>query len=386
MQSSSKIPLQTVLYLAALCSFGSLVNDLYLPSLPMMQAEFGVSPSTVQLGLSFGMIGLGLGELFWGPLSDKTGRKPVLYMSFGLFTLAALASVFSSSIAFFLACRLIQGLGASGAVLLARAIPSDNYAGKDLVKIMALIGAINGIAPGGGPILGGFMADSIGWRGIFAVLAALAVLMILLGHHFPESLPVVKRKNASMLQLMLEFLPLLRNRKFMIHVTLKGAALGTLFCYVSGAPFIIEVHFGYSPSQFGTIIGLNAFAIALGSIVCLKFKTMKLAAVVGATGMALFSIAFGIAIYFLDSFLVFEALIIPMLFCSGLVFASSNTLAMSESKGASGAASAILGLMGYLFGCIVSPIVGMGDILLSTSIMICLCAAITLWFGFWPSG
>lgn len=371
-------------YLAALGAFGSLVNDLYLPSLPQMRAEFHCSRSVVQLGLSFGMIGLGLGELYWGPLSDKLGRKPVLYMSLGLFLIAAIISIFSPGIIFFLVCRLFQGLGGAGAILLARAIPADDYQGRELAKIMALVGAINGIAPVGGPLLGGVFADTIGWRGVFAVLAAIGALMLILGLRAPESLPPDKRKSGSLLEIMREYLPLLQNRAFMSHVLLKGSALGALFCYISAGPFIVEEHYGYSAFEFGLIFGGNAIAIVIGSIVCLSFPTMKQAAITGTIGMTIFALLEGIIIYFVDSFWVFEGLILPMLFCSGLVFASANTLAMSEGSQVAGAASAILGLSGYAFGCIVSPLVGLGDILLSTSIWLSICALTSLYYA-WRS-
>lgn len=368
-------------YLAALGAFGSLVNDLYLPTLPQMRAEFDVSRPVIQLGLSFGMVGLGLGELYWGPLSDKLGRKPVLYISLGVFMLASAISVFSPDITFFLICRLIQGLGGSGAILLARTIPTDQYKGRQLAKIMALVGAINGIAPVGGPLLGGIMADTIGWRGVFTVLTAIAAIMLVAGLRVPESLPVDRRKKGSVCQLMKEFIPLLHNRRFMIHVMLKGSALGALFCYISAGPFIIEEHYGYTAFQFGLIFGANALAIVFGSVLCLRFPTMKMAAVAGTAGMTLFAIAEGTAIYLLDSFWVFEGLIVPMLFCSGIVFASSNTLAMNEGRAEAGSASAILGLGGYVFGCIVSPLVGLGDILLTTSVLLTVCALISLYCG-----
>lgn len=368
-------------YIAALGAFGSLVNDLYLPTLPQMRADFHTSASVIQLGLSFGMAGLGLGELYWGPLSDKIGRKPVLYMSLALFMLAAAVSVFSPSIAFFLACRFVQGLGGSGAILLSRTIPTDSYHGKALAQIMALVGAINGIAPVAGPLLGGFMADTIGWRGVFIFLALLGASMILLGRRIPETLPPDRRKKGGLLAAMREYPALCRNRHFMIHILLKGAALGALFSYISAGPFIIEEHFGFSPSAFGMIFGANAIAIVLGSMLSIRFKTMKKAAVLGAAGMTAFAVAEGVAIYFIDNFAVFESLIVPMLFCSGMVFSSSNTLAMNEGAKMAGSASALLGLSGYVFGCIVSPLVGLGDILLSTSIALTICALLTLLFG-----
>lgn len=368
-------------YIAGLGAFGSLVNDLYLPTLPQMRVDFHTSRPIIQLGLSFGMIGLGLGELFWGPLSDKTGRKPVLYLSMTLFVLAAAISVFSPNIAFFLVCRLAQGLGGAGAVLLARAIPTDNNRGKALARVMALVGAINGIAPVAGPLFGGFMASAIGWRGVFWTLAGLGALMILLGLAIPETLPPQLRKKGGLLAAMREYAPLCRNRPFMIHILLKGAALGALFSYISAGPFIIEERYGFTPGQFGLIFGGNAVAIVLGSMLSIRFRTMKRAAVLGTAGMTLFAIVEGVAISLVDSFAVFEGLILPMLFCSGMVFSSSNTLAMNEGAEYAGSASALLGLSGYVFGCVVSPLVGLGNILASTSIALSVCALLSLLFG-----
>ncbi len=379
--TASAPSLLTICYLACLCSFGSLVNDLYLPALPAMRAEFHASASTVQLGLSFGMLGLGFGELYWGALSDKIGRKPVLYLSITLFVLSALASIFAPTMSFFLACRLVQGLGASGAILLSRTIPTDNFQGEQLARIMALVGAINGIAPGGGPILGGFLAESIGWRGIFALLALYALVIIAFGTRLKESLPKSRRRQGPLLDTFCEYPPLLRNRRFMAAVLLKGAALGTLFAYVSAAPFIIEEHYGYSPSSFGLLMGANALAIMLGSMCSLRFGSRVKVAAGGAMGLALFAFAEAWALCFIDSLLIFECLILPMLFASGLIFAAANTLAMGEGREAAGAASAILGLAGYLFGCIVSPLVGLGNILHSTAIALCLCALVTLFYA-----
>lgn len=368
-------------YLAALGAFPSLVNDLYLPTLPQMRIDFHASRSAVQLGLSFVMLGLGFGELFWGPLSDKIGRKPVLFMSLALFVAASAISVFSYTITFFIICRLFQGLGASGAIMLSRTIPADECQGLELAKIMAMIGAINGIAPVSGPLLGGFLAGSIGWRGIFVILAVLGAIIMLTGLHLKESLPEDKRKKGSLLDLARNFLPLLHNRPFMTHVMLKSAALGVLFSYISAGPFIVQEHYGFTPLQFGLIFGGNALAVVIGSLLCIRFHTMKGAAVTGATGMVLFTILEAVAIYFVDSIWVFEGLVIPMLFFSGLVFASSNTLAMTEGHVSAGSASAILGLGGYIFGCVVSPLVGIGNILLSTSISLVVCALIALYFA-----
>lgn len=382
--SKTHVSLFFICYLAALGAFASLVNDLYLPTLPQMRIDFHSSRSAVQLGLSFGMIGLGIGELFWGPLSDKMGRKPILFMSLAIFIVASAASIFSPNLAFFNCCRLFQGLGASGGVLLAKAMPADVCQGLQLARLMALIGAINGIAPVASPLFGGLMATSIGWKGIFIVLTAIGLVIFALGSFLKESLPPAQRSKASFFKLFEEFGPLLRNKPFMIHVMLKSAALGVLFSYISAGPFIIQEHFGFSAMEFGLIFGANAVAIVVGSLVCVHFKTMKKAAVTGAAGMVSFAVLEALTIFVADSIWLFEGLIVPMLFFSGIVFASSNTLAMTEGHVSDGSAAAILGLGGYVFGCVVSPLVGMGNILISTSLALLICALISLFYA-WRS-
>lgn len=169
-----------VVFIAVLGAFSSLVNDMYLPTMPAMMREFHTTTSMTQLGLTFAMIGMGIGSVVLGSLSDRYGRKPVLFASMILFVAVTAASLFSRSITYFIICRLFQGLGAGGPMVLSTSIPADDYQGRQLAKVMAVVGAINGIAPATGPLLGGFMADSVGWRGIFVLLLAIGVIVTLL--------------------------------------------------------------------------------------------------------------------------------------------------------------------------------------------------------------
>lgn len=144
-----------VVFLVLMSALGSFVNDMYTPALPAMCKFFGCQVPVAQMGLTMGMIGLAVGQLLLGPMSDRYGRKPVLIGSVSLFIVAAVASIFSPSIHVFNSCRLFQGIGASGGYFLARTIPADIYSGRPLAKLMALIGAINGFAPASAPVIGG---------------------------------------------------------------------------------------------------------------------------------------------------------------------------------------------------------------------------------------
>ena len=154
----------------------------------------------------------------------------------------------------------------------------------------------------------------------------------------------------------------------MIHVCLKGASLGLLFAYISAAPFILQDHYGFSQTGFGLIIGFNALFVMGGAMVALKFKPLKKAARVGALALAVFVVAEAVALYTVHSFWLFEGFMIPALFALGMIFTASNTLAMNEGRAQAGEASAVLGVVGYIVGAIVSPLVGIGDVLHSTAI------------------
>lgn len=370
-----------IVYLVLLSAFGSFVNDMYLPTLPDMVRSFQTTTSTVQLGLAFGMIGLGLGQIILGPLSDRYGRKPILIGSLAVFCIGAVCSVWSETIHVFIWWRLVQGLGASGGYFLARTIPTDMYTGKTLAKVMALVGAINGFAPASAPILGGIVADSLGWQGIFWILAGFGVMLLLMVPFYKESLDKSRRVSGRFGVAFKNYAVLARNKYFVIHVMLKGSALGILFAYISSAPFIIQDHYGYTPLQFGLFMGFNAVFTALGSVTALRFKPLKKSVVVAGRLLMLVAIAQFACFYLVDSIWVYELLNLPMLFSLGMLFTTGNTLAMNEGRAHAGDASALIGLAGYIFGAVVSPLVGLGDILHSTAIVIAVLALITLVFA-----
>ncbi len=367
-----------IAYLVGLSAFGSFVNDMYQPTLPAMTRFFHCSIPMVQMGLAMGMLGLALGQFLLGPVSDKVGRKPVLVGSLLVFCVAADASVFARNIHFFLLCRFVQGVGAAGAYFLARTIPADLYGGRQLAKVMALVGAINGFAPASAPVLGGIVADHFNWQGVFVALVAFALLLLAFSYWLKETLPPSKRTHGSVWSGFADYGILLHYKPFMIHVLLKGAALGLLFAYISSSPFIFEDHYGFSQTHFGLIMGLNAMFTAAGSMLALKFRLLKQAAFAGAWGLAIAVAIEAAAMFVFDHFLIYELALIPILFFLGMLFTSGNALAMNEGRDKAGTASAILGIGGYMFGAVSSPMVGVGNIMHSSAIVFGVLAAITL--------
>ena len=370
-----------IIYLVLLSAFGSFVNDMYIPTLPVMCKAFNCSVSTCQLGLTFGMIGLGLGQMLFGPFSDRWGRKPILYVAMVVFAIGAFCSVWSKSIWEFIWWRLVQGFGASGGYFLARTIPADMYRGQALAKVMALVGAINGFAPASAPVLGGFVSHAIGWRGIFWILFGFSILLLLLAPALKESLPKPRRVQGHFGIAFKNYIYLVKNKRFMVHSLLKGAALGLIFAYVSAAPFIIQSHYHYSQLQFGLFMGFNAIFIALGATFALTFKPLKKAAVYSGWGILFLTVGQGICLFLVHSVWVYEAWNICIIFCIGMIFTVSNTLAMNEGRLYAGDASALLGFIGYVFGGIASPVVGLNNVLHSTAITQVVYALVILLFA-----
>lgn len=367
-----------VFFLVTVSALGSFVNDMYTPALPAMCRFFGCQVSVAQLGLTMGMVGLGLGQILLGPISDRYGRKPVLIGSVILFIVAAVASIFSPNIHIFNISRLFQGLGASGGYFLARTIPADLYSGRALAKLMAITGAINGVAPASAPVIGGVTADAWGWKGVFLVLAAFALVILAISPLVKESLPPSRRTTGPWWKSLRGYGALLRDRPFIIHICYKGFALGILFAYLSAAPFILQDHYGLSQTRYGLVIGFNSIFVAAGAMLAMRFHPLKRAARTGAIILAIGTAAQAYALWTIHSLWVFEICMWVMLFGLGLIFTTTNTLAMSEGSSRAGEASALLGLAGYVVGAIVAPLVGLGDVMHSCAIAFVILTLLTL--------
>lgn len=367
-----------LIYLGALSALGSFVNDLYLPSLPEIMKVFRISVSTDQLGLTMGMAGLGIGQVILGPLSDMYGRKPVLKWATLLLLAGCIACVFSPTIEFFLLCRLIQGFGASAGYFLGRTIPTDIYRGRDLAKVMAIIGAINGLAPASAPVIGGILGTHFGWRGSFVFLCLCAVLILLFLPKLKETLSPEDKVSGRYLQAFASYGTLIKNRPFFIHCLFKGLALGILFAYIASAPFIYEEHHGWTQTAFGIFMGINSLAIMTGAFVALKFSPLKKGLFVAAWIVFLVSVIQSVALFVLNYFWIMEFLWLPILLGLGIVFNTADTIAMNEGRNNAGNASALIGVVGYVFGAVVSPLVGEANILHSTGIALVILSSLML--------
>ena len=356
MKQKKNSSLFILVFLGMMTAFGPFVTDMYLPTLPAMSKYFSTSSSMVQLGLTTSMIGLAVGQLFFGPLSDKYGRRPPLIAAMSLFLQ-------------FVSFRLIQGIAGAGGIVVSRSIAADRYSGRELGKMLAIIGAINGVAPIAAPMGGGLLADHVGWQGIFWCLFALGIILLAGSFHFEESLPAENRKATRWKDMYLNFGRVLHNRQYVCYILQFGFAQSVLFANIASAPFIMQQHYGFSPMTFSVCFGINAIAIVVSAAASVKFRRSEQALFTGSTGMIFFSTLLCAALITKCSFWIYEILLVCLLSMLGLTFTASNTLAIDCERENAGTASALLGALGFAFGGIVSPLVGLGDIMTSTGLI-----------------
>lgn len=366
-------------FLGMLTAFGPFVTDMYLPSLPSMTKYFNTSVSMVQMGLTFSMLGLALGQLVFGPLSDAYGRRRILLIAMLLFIVSTLFCIFAPNIEIFVGLRFVQGIAASGGIVIARSVATDKFKRQNLAKALAVVGAINGIAPIAAPVLGGIVLKFVGWQGVFTILLLLGCVLLACCVHFQESLSRQRRSLFNLRALLLSFKTVLLNKCYLYYTLELAFALAILFAYIASSPFVIQQHYHLSALTFSLIFALNAVSLGSGAVLSVRFKSQSAGLKISCIGMLLCSLLLLAVVPNGVSFWIYEALLFMLSFVMGLSFTIATARAMDHAREKAGTASAIMGAMGFLFGSIVSPLAGLGNILLSTGVIMFVCAVAAAW-------
>lgn len=364
--------------LGLLSAFGPFVTDMYLPGLPSMTVYFDTTASLVQLGITTAMLGLAFGQVIIGPLSDKYGRKLPLMASLWLFILSTIACIFSWNIGAFIFFRFLQGIAGAGGIVISRSVATDCYSGKELAKAFAMISAVNGLAPILAPIGGGIMLKFTNWLGIFAFLLFIGIVLILLCLKLKESLPAERRITVPAFSSFRNFIPLLGKREFMGYVLIQAFTFGTIFAYISSSPFILQEHYRLSPLAYSLCFAINAVALIIGTASAGRFRNIRKGVVTGVAGSFVLSIFTGVTLWLEMPIIYFEIALFLTLAFGGIVLPTSTALALDTERQNAGTASAIFGAISFLAGGIVSPLVGIGNILHSTAIIMVASSAIAL--------
>lgn len=353
-----------VLILAALSAFGPLSIDMYLPSLPQMAGELHAADATVQLTLSAFIIGLALGQLVLGPLSDAVGRRKPLLAGLVLYIVGSILSAVSPSAELLIAARGVQAVGAAAGIVIARATVRDLYSGTAMTKFFSTLMLVNGLAPILAPIIGGQILNWTSWRGVFVLLTVFgAALLVVVFFLLPESLPAERRTPARLGSVLRTYAGLLADRVFLGYALASGLMFGSLFAYISGSSFALQGIYGLSPQAYSLVFGLNGIGMVLAGHLndrlVGRFPERKLLTVglfVAAAG------GFGVLLAAVLELSLIGLLIPLFILVSSisLVAPNASSLALAEQARSAGSASALLGVLQFVVGGLATPLVGLG--------------------------
>lgn len=363
-EQATHLPTKIIATLALLAAVAPLAIDMYLPAFPEMAVEFGTSASAVQLTLTTFLVGLALGQLVFGPLSDRYGRRPLLLIGTAACAVFSAGAALAPSIELLAGARFVQGFAGAAGIVLGRAVISDRAQGAAAAKLFGLLVVINAIAPVVAPLLGGVVVTGFGWRGVFWVLTVLSALMfVCVVVLVAETHPKERRTTGGTSAMLREAGNVLRNRRYVGFLLAYAFAFGVMFAYISASPFVLQNVHGLSTSWYTAVftanaLGLVIFSVANGAIVAKLGARVTLR--IGLTLLSVFSIV--MLINALAGPVLWVTLI--ALWCTmgslGLVIANATTLALGEARQAAGTGSAVLGALQFLLAAAISPLVGIG--------------------------
>jgi DHA1 family bicyclomycin/chloramphenicol resistance-like MFS transporter len=352
------------LMLGAFVALGPLTIDMYLPALPTIRQQLGTTSATVQLTLTGTLVGLALGQLVIGPLSDTVGRRKPLLAGTALHVVASLLILVAPNVAVLGVLRVLQGVGTAATAVVALAIVRDLFEDRAAATMLSRLFLVMGVAPVLAPTIGGEILRFTSWRGVFALLAVYGLVVLALGSFgLRETLPVERRHHGGVSDSLRTYGRLFRDRRYVGLIVVAGLTMAALFTYVSGSSFVYQQQFGLDEQQFGLLFGAGAVwlisATQLNPVLLRWWSPAQIlvtATVAGTTaGGVLLALAatgtgglFGIAVP-----------LWAVLFASGLALPNAPALALAEYGESAGSAAALLGAVQFGVGAAVSPLVGL---------------------------
>jgi len=376
--------------LAGLSAIGPLTTDMYLPSLPDIARLLGASTAQVQLTISAYLIGFAVGQIVYGPVSDRHGRKPVLLGAVALYCAASLACALSTSIEMLIAARFAQALGGSGGIVLARAMVRDLYSGHRAGRELSVIGAVMALAPVLAPVVGGALQTGFGWRSVFftlvaAAAAGAAVIVTLM----PETLGARAAEPVSPASIAKSYAVVARNPAYLAYLALAASSYAGLFAWISGAAFVLQDIYGLTPFIFGFVFAVGSVGYGIGSMLSARLtRTFGIDGILGFGGLAVaiggVAMVAAVALGLTSA----ASLVLPMavyLAGLGMVLPQSIAGALTPFPERAGAASSLLGFIqqsvAALCGAIVGALLGHSAWPLAAGVAVPGCATLALWLA-----
>lgn len=348
------LPLRTLVLLGALTAAAPLVTDFYLPALPDLALALGTTEAAAQLTVSVSIVGLALGQLVAGPLSDRIGRLAPLRVGVLLLSITSFLCALSDDIGVLLGLRLAQGLAAAATLVVARAVVRDVYDGARAARIFSDLILVMGLAPVVGPVVGGQLLRVTDWRGIFVTLGIIGAVLLVATLVLLEE-TWVPRAAGSPNGIGL----LVRDRDFLGFMVVAGCLGVVLFSYISMSPFVLRDEHGVGPVAFSWIFGANAAGMVVGGQVNARLVGRHGPARMLRVGLALLAVAACALAIGLATGAQLDVVLVPLWFvlCGlGMSFGNATALALVPHGGIAGSASALLGTSQFLLGAAVPPL------------------------------
>ncbi len=355
--------------LGMLTAFGPFVTDFYLPVLPEMADFFHTSPALASMSLTSGMIGLAVGQVFIGPLTDKVGRKRILVASMLLFVVASILCIMATDIYLFNLFRLFQGLAGAGGIVISKSMATDMYSGKELADFMAVLGAVNGIAPVVAPVVGGLMSGVASWQGVFALLLLVGAVLAVCSAMLKETLKPENRIRKSLPSVYANLFRVFRNPVFCLCCLSSVSVFFMFFGYIASSPFILQQIYGLTAFQFSLCFGLNALMIGIGAALATQFRRQTTCLKCAAIDMLIATVVLAFCLTVHMPLIIVMAAYIYALTSFGLMQSPLTAIALDSERNNAGAASAMYGAVQFVAGALASPLVGLGKIEITSSLV-----------------
>ena len=350
--------------LGALTAMGPLAIDMYLPALPTIARDLETSAAAVQVSLAVYFVGIALGQAFYGPLSDRWGRKPALYFGLTLFLVSSIGCALVDSVESLVVLRFLQALGGCAPLVVPRAVVRDYFDQQESARMLSVLILVMGLAPILAPLVGGQLLVNFGWRSVFWLLAGYGLFWLAIVFFFlPESLPAARRQRQRLSEVLRIYAGLMRDRAYMGYVLSGGLIFSGLLAYIAGSPFIFIELFDVPPERFGLFFGANAVGI-IGASQVNRWLARRIDAhrivsfvlpVAMTAGLVLLLDAY-------TGFGGFAGILVPLfcfIACHGFVMPNTTALAMAPHGKVAGSASALLGTLQFVLGATAGALVGL---------------------------
>jgi DHA1 family bicyclomycin/chloramphenicol resistance-like MFS transporter len=350
------------LVLGAIMALGPLALDMYLPALPMLESEFAATPARVQQTVSAYLLGMAIGQLAMGPLSDRFGRKPPLLVGLSIFAAASVGCALAQHIDAFVLLRFAQALGGSSIMVIVRAVIRDRFDAIQSAQVLSLMMLVMGAAPILAPLGGGWLLVAASWHWIFWLLAAYALVCIANALLFLDESHPVHARSVSIGGALAGMLPLARNRLFVGPALVFMFSFGAFFSYLAAAPFVFIQYFGIPAERFGIYFGVNAFGFIMVSQVNRRLVHGRGPRKVLGWGVGILALAaaalLGSALTGLGGFATVFTALFFVVASLGLIASNVSAVAMAPFGDRAGGAASLLGFSQALTGVLASAAVG----------------------------